>query len=289
MSFIDDLAHKSPTPGGGAAAARCAALGTALLHKIVKVLESRDRDESSPTWGIFRGKLMSLLETFSRLEEEDSASYRELSRELQNGSGASRDRAVQGSLDPPLGIMEHALETLRLLHQARIAGPRYVLSDLWCAWNSWPRLTRARQPSPEPIRDCSTTAGPRAVSKTASPINVLPSAPCKRSCQNHYLLLKRVVKSTYAPRNAFAAGSTAPKGKCVTKCNLVTSPGYCSCRREKCMHSSRGALIGICGIERLAAGFSTLPSTTSTTRGQPAFQRPGAHISLSPLFEFGPA
>ena len=130
MPIIDDLAHKSPVPGGGAASAHCAALAVALLHKIVKVLETKSPAETSPSWGDLREKLAHLLDDLSRLEKEDSEAYLALSRERKSGENDDLDNAVRDSITPPLHIMERASETLQMLHDGLLGGPRHLRADL---------------------------------------------------------------------------------------------------------------------------------------------------------------
>jgi methenyltetrahydrofolate cyclohydrolase len=130
MVFIDDLAHKSPVPGGGAASAHCAALAVALLFKIVKVLETKSPDETKPEYGNLLEKLTHLLDGLARLEKEDSEAYLALSRERKNGETGNVDQAVRDSINPPLHIMERALEALRTLHDRLSDPPRHLRADL---------------------------------------------------------------------------------------------------------------------------------------------------------------
>ena len=134
-AFLEELSRARPDPGGGAAAAYAAALGLALLEKVVKLEANRrppggNRD---PFWGKLREKVERLGQSFTRLREDDVEAYRQLAR-----ARVSRDRpglaaAVQEAVAVPRRIMEEATAALRLLARAGDRCRSHLVSDLLVA------------------------------------------------------------------------------------------------------------------------------------------------------------
>jgi len=72
-SFLEALAKGRPDPGGGAAAAHSAALGLALLSKVVQLEHRRQTPEGEPgfPWGDLLARVRVVAAALLRLQAED--------------------------------------------------------------------------------------------------------------------------------------------------------------------------------------------------------------------------
>jgi formiminotetrahydrofolate cyclodeaminase len=72
-AFLKALAQARPDPGGGAGAAHCAALGLALLSKVVQLEHRRQGPEGEPglPWSDLLARARLVAAALLRLQEED--------------------------------------------------------------------------------------------------------------------------------------------------------------------------------------------------------------------------
>jgi formiminotetrahydrofolate cyclodeaminase len=121
--FLDSLAAKAPTPGGGAAAALLAALAAALAQMVVNYsVGKKSLAQHEP---LNRAALESLGKHAAnalQLARADAAAYARLNELLKRPEGdAQRARempaAVQSAIDAPHQVMRAAVEMLRQMQQ----------------------------------------------------------------------------------------------------------------------------------------------------------------------------
>ena len=131
--FLEALAKPEPIPGGGAAAAYGAAVGLALLEKIVR-LELQRRPMTSDLRSLWAGLLeqvCTLARALYRLRDEDGKAYMRFAEARASGMedqyiSAALDQAV----DSPLRIMKTASEGMDCVSQAGKHCRHHLLSDL---------------------------------------------------------------------------------------------------------------------------------------------------------------
>ncbi len=124
--FLDSLAAKTPTPGGGSASALCGSIGVSL-----GVMVARYSD--SPTEG-------SLLEAKTRLYpiiEEDAAAYDQVKKALKMPKGEERTARLQetlvGASKVPFRGMEIAASALTALRSLSDNFNQNLVTDLLAA------------------------------------------------------------------------------------------------------------------------------------------------------------
>ena len=126
-SFTDRLAARTPTPGGGSAAAAAGALGTALGEMVLAY--SVDPGHPDPELAALRSDLGRIRRRFLELVEEDAASYERVraarrARKETPGvpevEGAWR-AALRGAAEVPLGTARLARDVAGRLREV---GPR---------------------------------------------------------------------------------------------------------------------------------------------------------------------
>lgn len=94
--FLTDLASRTPTPGGGAAAAVCGALGTAQAEMVVAYsIGKKSLAEHEPVLREAQKVLANAREVFLRLADEDAEAYAEVNR-LQKLPPETPERARLG-------------------------------------------------------------------------------------------------------------------------------------------------------------------------------------------------
>lgn len=135
-SFLHDLASKKPTPGGGAVASVTAALSAAVAQMVLnysigkkKLAEHRELHDDSLM------KLKGVVGRALELAEEDARAYGRLNALWKLDTDdpkrlADWDDAVQAAIDAPRGVLDAAVETLRLLNDLCGKTNRMLDSDL---------------------------------------------------------------------------------------------------------------------------------------------------------------
>jgi formiminotetrahydrofolate cyclodeaminase len=133
--FLQALAQARPDPGGGAAAAHGAALGLALLEKVVKLEQNRPGagNRAEGPWDDLLRRVRQVAAALGRLQKEDVQAYFNFTQARSSGDPEKLSEALEEALGCPLRIMQQAQEGLALIFQV---GPRckmYLLSDLLVA------------------------------------------------------------------------------------------------------------------------------------------------------------
>jgi formiminotetrahydrofolate cyclodeaminase len=134
--FLDAVAAKSPTPGGGAVAASTGAVAAALGSMVVAYsLGKKNLAEHQATLECASSSLRRARDIFLELAEEDAAGYAVLNELLKlPPEDPRRDRempgAVEASMAPPRATVAAAADLMRLLESLAPITNRHLRSDL---------------------------------------------------------------------------------------------------------------------------------------------------------------
>lgn len=131
--FVERLAAPTPTPGGGAAAARVGSFAAALARMAAGITLRRAPEAERERLEAASAEAEELIRAFRRLEEEDVEAFEGYLRARRApGSGpeaeARRAEAVREALErataTPLAMVERSLEVLRLVERILELEPR---------------------------------------------------------------------------------------------------------------------------------------------------------------------
>jgi formiminotetrahydrofolate cyclodeaminase len=135
--FLDRIASREPTPGGGSVAGVAAAQGLALVLMALEVSVRRKEPHPDVAGLLEQGR--ALLGPLSRSADEDMAAFEKYmdALRLPKGSDAeeeARERALAAArthaLEAPLRAAERYLEGLELARHAIRASARGIVSDV---------------------------------------------------------------------------------------------------------------------------------------------------------------
>jgi formiminotetrahydrofolate cyclodeaminase len=134
-AFLQALAQARPDPGGGAAAAHSAALGLALLEKVVRLEHRRQGPGKAAglAWGDLLGRVRLVAAALHRLQGEDVEAYGQLTRARAQGDPDEMGAALDEAVACPLRIMQQAQEGLALMVQAGAGCALHLVADLLVA------------------------------------------------------------------------------------------------------------------------------------------------------------
>jgi formiminotetrahydrofolate cyclodeaminase len=134
-SFLEALAQARPDPGGGAAAAHSAALGLALLAKVVQLEHRRQIPAGEPEfpWGDLLARVRVVAAALLRLQAEDVKAYFQLAQARAGRDPVEIAAAIEEALACPLRIMQQAQEGLALICQGGVRCKPHLISDLLVA------------------------------------------------------------------------------------------------------------------------------------------------------------
>ena len=154
-SFLEALAQARPDPGGGAAAAHSAALGLALLTKVVKLEHRRQEPGGNPgiPWGHLLARVRLAAAALLRLQDEDVRAYVKLTQARSSGDPTEMAAALDEAVACPLRIMQQAQEGLAMMAQAGAGCALHLVADLLVAcellgagWRGAHHIARANLP-----------------------------------------------------------------------------------------------------------------------------------------------
>jgi len=134
-SFLQALAQAKPDPGGGAVAAHGAALGVALLEKVVRLEQRRQgsQERASFPWDDFLKRVRQVAEALLRLQQEDIQAYFNLAEAWRRGDPAILAAALEEAIGCPLRIMQQTQVAMALISQGGAKCKQHLLSDLLVA------------------------------------------------------------------------------------------------------------------------------------------------------------
>ena len=132
-AFLDRLADRTPTPGGGAVAAAAGALSCAMgrmvaAYSVGKKTSEEVRGRVEPV----RAKLRRLDELLRRLIAEDAVAYVHMTT-VDRSDGPAHRAAVIAAASVPLSIAAVASDALEVLDDFKGDASRYLFSDLGVA------------------------------------------------------------------------------------------------------------------------------------------------------------
>jgi len=135
-AFLDELAAKSPTPGGGAVAGLTAAVAAALGRMVVNYSVGK---KSLALFSDLHHRSLEQLESCGRkalaLAEADAVAYAHLTALWKLDKDDPKRRAgfpgaVQAAIDAPLAVLALALDMLHGLHELVGTTNQQLASDL---------------------------------------------------------------------------------------------------------------------------------------------------------------
>jgi len=134
-SFLKTLARARPDPGGGAAAAHGAALGMALLEKIVRLEQTRPASKGNPgnPWDGLLRRVRRVADALRRLQDEDVRAYRQFTYARNQGDPQALAAALEETVSCPLRIMQQSQEGLCLLARTGARCRLHLVADLLVA------------------------------------------------------------------------------------------------------------------------------------------------------------
>lgn len=135
-AFLDGVAAKTPTPGGGAVASATGATAAALAGMVVAYsLGKKNLAEHQPALSSAATALTRARAIFLELAEEDAAGYAMLNelQKLPEGDPQRQEKmpgAIAAALSPPKAATAAAADLLRLIESLAPITNRYLRSDL---------------------------------------------------------------------------------------------------------------------------------------------------------------
>jgi formiminotetrahydrofolate cyclodeaminase len=134
-AFLKALGQARPDPGGGAAAAHSAALGLALLEKVVQLEHRRQSPEGElgSFWSDLLAQVRLVAAGLLRLQAEDVEAYFQLTRARTQDDPNALATALDEAVACPLRIMQQAQEGLCLICRGGARCRPHLISDLLVA------------------------------------------------------------------------------------------------------------------------------------------------------------
>lgn len=134
--FLDDLASRTPTPGGGSVAPCIGALAAALAHmSFAYSIRKKTPDDTKAKLGGLLAKLDRRMQAMIEAVASDMDAYGKLN-ELQRLDETDPRRqeewheTLQGAIAVPMSVMEHGAGMLEILHEHAPLCHRWLRSDL---------------------------------------------------------------------------------------------------------------------------------------------------------------
>lgn len=141
-AFVQALGAKEPTPGGGGAAALAGALGSALETMVCHFSMGKKAfigKEAQHQALIDKGEVLS--QRLLALVDEDAAQFEPLSKvygmprdteEARAAKAQAMAVALDNAIQPPMKVLELALESLKLHEEALPIASKTIVSDIGC-------------------------------------------------------------------------------------------------------------------------------------------------------------
>lgn len=139
IELLDEIASKSPAPGGGSAAAMAGAIGCSLLCMVSNLTIGRKKyADVEPQVQRIRLEATELRERFIALIDEDKDAFMQLFEffKLKEMTLEQKERMKQAearAIGVPQQIMENALAAMKLADRLSIIGNKNAISDVGVA------------------------------------------------------------------------------------------------------------------------------------------------------------
>ena len=131
--YLDDLAAKKPSPGGGSAAALAGALGVALLSMVANFTVGK------PKYKRFEKEIKKILKLNQKIMKKllelvdlDVITYRKVAQNKKK-SLALYQKSLKDATLVPLNITQLSLQALKLCPILEKKGNKYLISDVYVA------------------------------------------------------------------------------------------------------------------------------------------------------------
>lgn len=135
--FLDSLAARTPTPGGGAVAALAGALGCALGRMVAEYSKPKQADApNAAIVGELLGQLARADEMLRRLADEDAAAYEQLSatmKRMKVGEATTEEHqaVVRIAIQIPMQVAAVCVSGQKaLVELGEVAPNAHMISDL---------------------------------------------------------------------------------------------------------------------------------------------------------------
>ena len=129
--FLDAVAARAPTPGGGAVAAAAGALAAAMGEMVLNYsLGKKDLATHAATFEDALAQLHRARQLLLRLVVEDQAAYEALTAARKQGDATARDAALLTAIRVPQSIAATAAAVLEQAERVAPVANRWLLSDL---------------------------------------------------------------------------------------------------------------------------------------------------------------
>ena len=133
-AFLDGVAKREPTPGGGSVAAAVGALAVALSRMVVSYSAGkRTGDDEAAQAKHAADQLAHADRMLRRLVSEDAAAYRSYMAARKSGDPDEQAQATGVAIAVPLEIAAVACSALAVLDRFKEASNRNLVSDLGIA------------------------------------------------------------------------------------------------------------------------------------------------------------
>lgn len=131
--YLDDLAKKLPTPGGGSAAALSASIGVSLMSMAANytIGNPRYKDVEAKVKGVL-ARLEKFREDLKDLIDEDIEGYDRLyktKRECKISSAEDAQDLYRGAIEPPFEVCKITGECLKLCKELARIGNENLITD----------------------------------------------------------------------------------------------------------------------------------------------------------------
>jgi formiminotetrahydrofolate cyclodeaminase len=140
--FLERLASRAPTPGGGSASALAGAMGAALLHMVLELTTSRAAEVDDATLTELSTAAAMWRSELTALAQSDAAAYdavvaaRRLPRDTDRDAEARSSQvmlAIREATAVPLEIARRASDVLELAQRITLFANRNAISDVGVA------------------------------------------------------------------------------------------------------------------------------------------------------------
>lgn len=138
-AFLDGLASRDPTPGGGSVAALAGALAAALTSMVFRLtVGKKGYEEVAERFEEFLRQSEALRERFLALAVEDAAAYEAVAQafrmdrsteDAKARRGATIQKALRGAAEVPQETARRCVDLLSLVETAAAKGNANALSD----------------------------------------------------------------------------------------------------------------------------------------------------------------
>jgi formiminotetrahydrofolate cyclodeaminase len=131
-AYLEDLAAKSPTPGGGSAAALSAAIGVSLLSMVANYTAGNPKyKDSSERASVILAKVKTARARLETLVDEDVEAYGRLSKTLKEKGNDKNamEAAYKEAVNPPFEVCKISADCLNLCDELAEFGNRSLITD----------------------------------------------------------------------------------------------------------------------------------------------------------------